>query len=595
MVSKVLYVCGWALLIPIAIAASSTYTNPIFPGFFPDPSCIFVPEWDNTFFCASSSFEAFPGIPIHASKDLVNWKLASNVLNRPDQLPDLAITNKSTSGIWASTIRYHQGTFFVMTTLVFDDADQFNSSRWDNMVFQSKDPFKSSSWSDPVHFDFVGYDTSPYWSDNGTVYVTGSHPWHVAPGITMTTIDLTTGEVGSDVRFIWNGTGGLAPEGPHIYSKDGWYYLMIAEGGTGLTHMETIARSKTIDGPYTPNSANPILTNANTSQYFQTVSHADLFQDPAGNWWGVSLATRSGPNFTTYPMGRETVMFPVTWKTGDWPILQPVRGQMSGWQMPPPNISIAGEGPFTDTADHLTFPPKSSLPIHLVHWRIPINDSYTVSPPGHPNTLRLRPSKLNLTGYDGNYAGPQGQTFVGRRQTDTLFTYSVNMEFWPQAPGDEAGISVFLTQNHHIDLGIVLLPNSTSSASASDSSKPLVPYFRFAATSYLAVPPPVLVPIHSSFPNYTTLSDPTATTLSLLLEVKANNLTHYAFSAGPVDAMSDVINIGYAPAADVSFGFTGTILGVYATTNGRVVNASAPGTPAYISDWKYTPQGQFLD
>ncbi|KAK5242021.1 hypothetical protein LTR40_012940, partial [Exophiala xenobiotica] len=145
MVSKVLYVCGWALLIPIAIAASSTYTNPIFPGFFPDPSCIFVPEWDNTFFCASSSFEAFPGIPIHASKDLVNWKLASNVLNRPDQLPDLAITNKSTSGIWASTIRYHQGTFFVMTTLVFDDADQFNSSRWDNMVFQSKDPFKSSS------------------------------------------------------------------------------------------------------------------------------------------------------------------------------------------------------------------------------------------------------------------------------------------------------------------------------------------------------------------------------------------------------------------------------------------------------------------
>jgi beta-xylosidase len=160
----------------------------------------------------------------------------------------------------------------------------------------------------------------------------------------MTTIDLTTGEVGSDLRFVWNGTGGLAPEGPHIYSKDGWYYLMIAEGGTGLTHMETIARSKTIDGPYTPNSANPILTNANTSQYFQTVGHADLFQDPAGNWWGVSLATRSGPNFTTYPMGRETVMFPVTWKTGDWPILQPVRGQMSGWQMPPPNISIAGEG-----------------------------------------------------------------------------------------------------------------------------------------------------------------------------------------------------------------------------------------------------------
>ena len=397
-----MYVCGCALLIPTAIAANSTYTNPIFPGFFPDPSCIFVPERDDTFFCASSSFEAFPGIPIHASKDLVNWKLISNVLNRPDQLPDLAITNKSTSGIWASTIRYHQGTFFIMTTLVFDDADQFNSSRWDNMVFQSKDPFKSSSWSDPVHFDFVGYDTSPYWGDNGTVYVTGSHPWHVAPGITMTTIDLTSGEVGSGLRFIWNGTGGLAPEGPHIYSKDGWYYLMIAEGGTGLTHMETIARSKTIDGPYTPNSANPIVTNANTSQYFQTVGHADLFQDPAGSWWGVSLATRSGPNFTTYPMGRETVMFPVTWKTGDWPILQLVRGQMSGWQMPPPNITIAGEGYVSSGRANVTIltvqtfhgycrPPHLPPKVELTHTPCPLAHSYQ----WQLHCLAFRPSEYS--------------------------------------------------------------------------------------------------------------------------------------------------------------------------------------------------------
>ena len=94
-----------ALSIPLVVnAANSTYSNPIFPGFFPDPSCIFVPAWDNTFFCASSSFSVFSGIPIHASKDLANWKLVSNVLNRPDQLPDLAITNKSTSGIWASTV-----------------------------------------------------------------------------------------------------------------------------------------------------------------------------------------------------------------------------------------------------------------------------------------------------------------------------------------------------------------------------------------------------------------------------------------------------------------------------------------------------------
>ena len=334
-----------ALISPLlASAVNSTYSNPILPGFFPDPSCIFVPDHDDTFFCASSSFSAFPGIPIHASKDLQNWKLVSNVLNRPDQLPALAITNRSTSGIWAPALRYHNGTFYVMTTLVFDEAAADNSSRWDNMFFTSKDPFSSSSWSDPIHFNFVGYDTSPYWADNGTVFVQGSHPWKVTPGITQTTINLTSGEVGSDLQFIWNGTGGLAPEGPHIYRMDGWFYLMIAEGGTGLTHMETIARSRMINGPYTPNPNNSILTNANTSQYFQTVGHADLFQDAAGNWWGAALSTRSGPNFTTYPMGRETVLYPVTWRTGDWPILQPVRGEMSGWQMPPSNLAVAGEG-----------------------------------------------------------------------------------------------------------------------------------------------------------------------------------------------------------------------------------------------------------
>jgi hypothetical protein len=109
-------------------------------------------------------------------------------------------------------------------------------------------------------------------------------------------------------------------------------------------------------------------------------------------------------------------------------------------------------------------------------------------------------------------------------------------------------------QNHHVDLGVVLLPNTSSSA----SPQPLAPYFRFSATSYLAVPPPLLVPVHSSYPNYTTPSNPNATSLNLYLEIKAINVTHYAFSAGPIDAMSDTITIGYAPAADVSFGFTGT-------------------------------------
>lgn len=279
---------------------NSTYFNPILPGFHPDPSCIFVPEENDTFFCASSSFSVFPGIPIHASKDLQNWKLISNALNRPDQLPRLALTNKSTSGIWAPALRYHQGTFYLLTTLVFDDQPQTNFSRWDNFILTSENPFQSSSWSDPVHFNFTGYDTSPFWDDDGKVYVTGSHPWEVQPGINQAPINLETGEAGALVN-VWNGTGGLAPEGPHIYKQYGYYYLMIAEGGTGVNHMETIARSKNINGPYDPNPSNPIVTNANTSAFFQTVGHADLFQDARGQWWGCALSTRSGPNYTVYP------------------------------------------------------------------------------------------------------------------------------------------------------------------------------------------------------------------------------------------------------------------------------------------------------
>ncbi|OCL02904.1 glycoside hydrolase family 43 protein [Glonium stellatum] len=550
---------------------NSSFYNPILPGFHPDPSCIFVKEWDNTFFCASSSFNAFPGIPIHASKDLQNWKLIGNVLNRPEQLPELAVSNGSTSGIWAPSIRYHDGIFYLVTTFVQDKRAADDASRWDNIIFQAKNPFEPSSWSNAIHFNFTGYDTSPYWDEDETAYVVGSHAYHVSAGIHLNTVNLETGDLGSDWIDIWNGTGGLAPEGPHIYKKDGYYYLMIAEGGTGLNHMVTIARSKNIYGPYGSNPANPIVTNANTSAYFQTVGHADLFQDASSNWWGVALSTRSGPDYLTYPMGRETVLAPVTWETGKWPIWSNVSGQMSGWPLPPTDTGIGGSGPFITAPDDLDFAPGTEIPAHLLYWRFPVGDSYTVSSPGHPNTLRLKPSKLNLTAYDGNYGGPGGQTFIGRRQTDSLFSYSVNMDFLPQVEEEEAGISVFLTQNHHIDLGVVMLPSPNATMTSN-----LIPYFRFRAISSIPVPDPIVAPVPSNWTNRV-----------LTMEIKAFNLTHYSFSAGPADAQSQMQTIAYAPGALVSWGFTGTLLGIYATSNGG--NGT---TDAYFSSWKYTGQGQ---
>ncbi|KAI7591462.1 glycoside hydrolase family 43 protein [Hortaea werneckii] len=573
------------LVMPAALAETNdTFFNPILPGFHPDPSCISVPELNWTFFCATSSFSAFPGIPIHASKDLVHWKLISNALARPEQLPDLAIINGSTSGIWAPSIRYHDGTFYIMTTLVFDHEPQSNVSRWDNFLISTTDPYNSTAWSDPIHFPFVGYDTDPFWDpqDNNKTYVTGSHAYRIYPAITQAPIDLTTGELEYDPVILWNGTGGQAPEGPHVYYKDDYYYLMIAEGGTGIGHMETIARSRSLnDEYYHAYEGNPIVTNANTSAYFQTVGHADLFQDRKGQWWGVALSTRSGPEYEVFPMGRESVLAPVTWPEGGWPIWSNITGKMEGWPLPPSEPITQGEGKLINTPDDLTFPPNSTLPPQLIHWRIPVRENYQVSAPDHPNSLQLTASVLNLTGYDGVTAfHPQGQTFLARRQVDTFFTYSVNLDISDlTAEEDEAGVSVFLTQNHHYDLGIVMLPPSSSSTSSptddppSTDTAPLTPHFRLrgissSSTSSQTDFPTLILPVNETWLNP---NSPEGTPNLLRLEIKATNLTHYALSAAPGGAEHLRQTLGYAPARGVSYGFTGVLVGVYASVNGREI------------------------
>ncbi|KAH8649201.1 glycoside hydrolase family 43 protein [Xylariales sp. PMI_506] len=549
--------------------SNSTLDNPILPGFHPDPSCIHVPEWNGTFFCASSSFSAFPGVPIHASNDLQHWKLISNVLNRPEQLPELGQIIGVTSGIWAVTIRFHNGTFYAITTFVHDKLAANDSTRWDNIIFTSANPFDPDSWSTATHFDFVGYDTSPFWDEDGKTYIVGSHAYRVFPAIQIAEANLETGETG-DWKPIWNGTGGLAPEGPHIYKKDGYYYLMIAEGGTGLDHMETIARSETITGYYDSYSLNPILTNANTTKFFQTVGHADLFQDDSGNWWGVSLATRSGPAYINYPMGRETVMTSVSWPKDDWPTFSQIAGTINSWPLPPVSKVIGGVGPFIEDGDDVNFEPGSTLPPHFTYLRFPVANTFTISPSGHPNALQINPSLLNLTGLDAASGGPGGQAFVSRRQQASLFTFSVNLEYSPVTANEEAGVTVFLTQQRHLELGIAMLPSPNST-----NGTGLEPQIRFRGFSLQQLPDYV-IPIPDAWAGQT-----------LSFEIKAFNFTHYAFSVGPAGAPSQMETVIYVSNSYVSGGFTGTMLGVYATSNG-----GSGSRPAYFSKWSYIPQGQ---
>jgi beta-xylosidase len=223
------------------------------------------------------------------------------------------------------------------------------------------------------------------------------------------------------------------------------------------------------------------------------------------------------------------------------------------------------------------------LPAHFTYWRPPIKESYAVSPEGHPNALRLTPSRLNLTALNGNYAGPTGQTFVSRRQQHTLFTFSVDLDFAPAAENEEAGVTVFLTQNHHLDLGVVMLPAGASTTSFPGIKEPqpldkskMVPHFRFRGESYTPVPAPVAMPVPGDWAART-----------LTLEIKAANTTHYSFSAAPADKPSLMQTLMYVSNQPVSYAFTGTLLGIYCTSNG-----GSGASPAYFSKWRYLPQGQ---
>ena len=525
-----------------SVIHNSTYTNPMLPGWHSDPSCIFVAEEHNSFFCTTSSFLTFPGMPVYTSKDLVNWRLSSHVFSRPSQVPQIGNTTVQNGGLWATTIRYHDGKFYAIVSYTPEAPFVVTG-----FIFTTFDPYDDQAWTDPLVFPLIDIDPDLFWDDDGTTYIQFS-------GIHQQTIDLETGALGP-AKIIWTGFTKYIPEGPRMYKKDGYYYLMIAEGGTELGHHEAIARSTNIWGPYEGYEGNPILTNTNTTQYFQTVGHADLFQDASGNWWGSALATRSGPAWENYPMGRETVLFPVTWDEDEWPVLQPVRGQMSGWPLPPQTRDIQGSGPFVEDPDIIDFLPGSAIPPHFLHWRFPPEDAFAISTPGYPNTLRLRPSKSNITSSEPQTTIEE-LSLIMRVQTDTLFSFSVDVVlFKPTVEEEEVGVTAFLTQTQHLDLGIVLLPIS----SGQSKGKPeLVPHLRFRATNV-----PVLKgDFDGILPTLVKKLPENWLDAPIRLQIDAVNETHYALSAASAKKPWDSELMGMAPATILSGGdgeFTGKL------------------------------------
>lgn len=403
-----------------AIAASAEYANPILPGMHPDPSVTVTPEGD--FYLVNSTFCYAPGVPLYHSRDLINWEQLGSVLDRPSQLPldKMGVWG----GIYAPTIRYHEGRFYMITT---------NVGNGGNFLVWTDD--LSKGWSEPVWLEQQGIDPSLYFEDGKTYMV--SNPGNM---IWLCEIDPMTGKQLTESRPLWQGTGGRYPEGPHIYKKDGWYYLLIAEGGTELAHKVTIARSRDIYGPYTPNPANPIITNCSLEGAGNTVQgtgHADFVQAPDGSWWVVFLAYRH-QNGSHHLLGRETFLAPVRWDEGAWPVVysgQPISEKMMAETLP---LHPFKAEPARDEFD------ADTLSVRYLWMRQPDMNNYTLK----GGKLALKPTSLGLGAQDGS------PSVLFQRQNAISFTAQTEVELKGVSKGTEAGLTVFATEGSHYDIYI---------------------------------------------------------------------------------------------------------------------------------------------
>lgn len=291
-----------------------TESQPIIPGFFPDPSICRVGD---RYYIVNSSFEYLPGLPIHASTDLVNWAPVGNALTRPSQIAEHE--GVASTGIFAPTIRYHDGKFWIIGTNMLELAEGLG-----HFIITADDP--AGPWSDPVHMrGIIGIDPDLMWDEGGVCRITWAsvHPEH--RGIVSVPIDPTTGEMLQKPQLLWQGSGLAHPEGPHLYRINGWWYLLLAEGGTERGHTITIARARSLDDPFEAAPCNPILTHRSTAHPVQNVGHGDLIELADGTWAAVHLGVRprgQTPGF--HVNGRETFVVGIDWVDG-WPVVDESR------------------------------------------------------------------------------------------------------------------------------------------------------------------------------------------------------------------------------------------------------------------------------
>lgn len=428
------------------------YRNPILAGYYPDPSICRVPgdgaSGGADYYLINSTFAHFPGIPIFHSRDLVNWEQIGHVIDRPDQLKydNLGITR----GIFAPAISHHNGTFYVVCTLVDGRG---------NFLVTATNP--AGPWSDPIWLHFDGIDPSLFFDEDGRAWmVNNGNPPDNKPlyqghrAIWIQEFDIATKKLTGSRSIIVNGGADISKkpvwiEGPHLYKREGWYYLCCAEGGTSTQHSQVILRSKAPTGPFVPWDQNPILTqrdlDGSAPQAVTCTGHADLVIGPDGNWWSVFLACRPyAPD--RWATGRETFLLPVKWTDDGWPQILPP-GERVPYVVPAPKVERADlsalgstrstpvpfSGNFTWT-DEFDQPALSPLWIML---RAPKETWWSQSG-----------GKLSLIPRADRLSGKGNPSFYGRRLQHSKFEASTKLQV-PATAGTSAGLVAIQSETHH--------------------------------------------------------------------------------------------------------------------------------------------------
>lgn len=417
-----------------------TINNPILKGFNPDPSILRVGD---DYYIATSTFEWFPGVQIHHSKDLINWKLIARPLNRLSQI-DMHGASAS-EGVWAPCLTYDKGIFYLIYTNV--KLWTYGSARdLHNYLVTTSDI--TGDWSEPIYLNSSGFDPSLFHDEDGRKWLVNQLWDHRKgknqfAGIVLQEYSMEEKRLVGPIKNIFKGTELGLVEGPHLYQRNGYYYLLTAEGGTRFKHAVTFARSKNIDGPYELHPENPILTSwQDPTLTLQRAGHGSLVETQSGEWYMAHLCGRPIPSRGRCILGRETALQKFVWREDDWIYLE-AGGNKPQDQVPAPDLEevVWEEEQVRDDFD------SNKLNIHFQTLRIPLSEEFL--------NLKERPGYLRLRGSE-SLGSRFHQSLVARRQQAFRYSASTVIEFHPELFQQMAGLVTLYDTNNFYYLHITL-------------------------------------------------------------------------------------------------------------------------------------------